>query len=83
MTIISEICVRAKTVGIGEIETWLRDNKLDSEGAQELASYMANAPYAEMIGCWKAAQANIENLKIIHPHVSDMLVRRTMSGEAG
>lgn len=83
MTIVSEMCARAKVAGnINEIETWLKDNQLDIEGAKELASYMADAGYPEMIGCWKAAQTNIENLKAIHPFVSDMLVKRTTSGEA-
>lgn len=83
MTTVKEMCARAKVAGnINEIETWLKDNLLGPEGAKELASYMTEAAYPEMIGCWKATQSNIENLKTIHPLVCDMLVRRTTSGEA-
>ena len=82
MTTVSEMCARAKDAGnINEIETWLKDNQLSEDQAKDLADFMTDAPYPAMIGCWKAAQTNIENLKTIHPLVCDMLVKRTTSGE--
>lgn len=77
MTNVGEMCDRAKAAGnISEIETWLKNNQISPDQAKDLADYMAAAPYSEMIGCWKAAQENIENLKTIHSFVAEILVER-------
>jgi len=78
----NELCKSAKVSGIGEIVEWLKTNQLDTEQAKELASFMREAPYSQMLGCWKAAQVKIENLMLLHTFVADDLVRRTTSGEA-
>lgn len=84
MTNVNEMCARAKAAGnINEIETWLKDNQLSVDQAKDLAAFMTEASYSEMIGCWKAAQTNVENLKTIHPFVCDMLVKRTTEGGDG
>jgi len=73
----NELIKSAKVSGDAkEICGWLEANELTDDQAKELAGFMAEAPYAVMLSCFKGAQSNVKNLVTLHTYVADTLVKR-------
>ena len=62
---------------VAKLGDWLKKHDLTADQALELARFMHDAPPEPMMAMWMTLQKNIKNLTKVHPHVEQLMVRRT------
>lgn len=62
---------------VSKMGDWLKKHDLTGDQALELARFMHDAPPEPMMAMWMTLQKNIKNLTKVHPHVEQLMVRRT------
>ncbi len=62
---------------VSKLGDWLKKNDLNGDQAIELARFMHDSPPEPMMAMWMTLQKNIKNLTKVHPHVEQLMVRRT------
>lgn len=62
---------------VNKLGDWLKKHDLSSEQSLELARFMHDCPPEPMMAMWMSLQKNIKNLTKVHPHVEQLMVRRT------
>lgn len=66
---------------VAKIGDWVKKHELTSEQAVELARFMHDCPPEPMMACWATLQKNTKNLIKVHPHVEQLMVRRSTGGD--
>ena len=61
---------------VSKLGDWLKKHELTAEQAVEFARFMHDCPPEPMMAAWMVLQKNVKNLRAVHPHVEQLMVRR-------